>query len=151
MTGKSPLPDGCEFWIWTKPKKRRGRAGPWISPRYVFKFRGRPVILTNGEGDILMFLMSRPGQHVSLDEIAGAVYGDREDGGPVTAKRTIQTQISHMVERFHYNSMNLLIKNPATNHGYMFRGVEMIQPPARSRPRRLDTFTEVYAGRGSAP
>lgn len=98
-----------------------------------------------------MFLMSQPGVHFSTREIADGIYWYREDGGPISARYAIQVHVSHMMDRFSYNGLNLRIKNPATSHGFMFLGVEMIQPPARSRSRRLGTFTDDYAGRGSAP
>lgn len=122
MTGQSPLPEGCRFHIW---------------PRYRVRFHGRWVRLSDGEGEILLLLMSKPGQVFSTQEIAAEVYWHRPDGGPSRAVRVIPKQIFDMRAKFRKVGIDLLLKSPVTKMGYVFRGMEMIERPAHpARERR---------------
>ena len=111
---------------------------------------GRPVYLNQARANILLFLMAYPGRHFSVAEVVEGAYWYREDGGPETAPGVVATNVHRTIELFHYNGLDLMLKNPETQQGYMFRGVKLIQPPARSRVLRLDNFTDVCAGRVSA-
>ena len=122
MTGRSPLPDGCEFYLY---------------PRYRVFFCGSRETLSRAEGQILVLLMSKPGRYFMTKEIASEIYWYRRDGGPLTATNSIAVQIFHMREKFRRARIRLLLKNPASQHGYMFRGMELIEQPARPvRERR---------------
>lgn len=81
----SPLPAGVRLWIW---------------PSYVVEVDGIRVKLGRLEGRLLTVLITGRNKLWTVDEIIDAMYGDREDGGPLYAQNTVYVRTNFLKDKF---------------------------------------------------
>lgn len=94
--------------------------------------------LSRVEGEILMLLMSRPGRYFMSKEIVSEIYWWCPNGGSLGASDSLAVQVCRIRKKFRRAGIDLLVKNPASQHGYMFGGMKLIELPAhpvRERPQ----------------
>ena len=87
----SPLPPGIRFWIATGKKHYR--------PRFAIEVDGVKVRLSRIHGEVMMHLLAHPGRHWFTGELARAVYGNQEDGGPLTASKMMSVIMFNLRSR----------------------------------------------------
>lgn len=132
MSGKSPLPAGCRFYIW---------------PRYVLEIGGRVACLSPSQAEVFLLLLSAPGRLFSAMEIGDTLYSERENGGPEFAQNHVRKQVHDLVRRCRDAGIDLKLKNPLTNWGYAFMGVGMLESPKTTLERmgvRLDADKRAF-------
>jgi hypothetical protein len=133
LSGKSPLPAGCRFHIW---------------PRYLLEVGDRAVYLSPSQAEVLLLLLSVPGRIFSALEIGDTLYSERENGGPEFAQNHVRKQVHDLVKRCRDAGIDLRLKNPLTNWGYSFMGVDVLESPKATLERmgvRLDADRRAFS------
>lgn len=81
----SPLPAGVRLWIW---------------PRYVIEVDGTKIPLGRVQGRMLALLIMTPNKLWTVQEIIAALYEDRDDGGPLYARKLVYWSTKRLIDKF---------------------------------------------------
>jgi len=107
---KSPLPDGCKFFVY---------------PRYIIVYKGRIIKLGKYSARILLILMSKPGRDFTRREIARELYDDRVDGGPYWDESVISKLIWVMLKKFAKAGLTLNLKTEFSKQRYVYHALSI--------------------------
>jgi hypothetical protein len=109
----SPLADGYRFWIW---------------PHYRLETPTVCVELTPCAGQVMALLLAHPNRNLLLPEIFEALYGFREDGGPILGSRQIPPLVVLLRQRLRAAGVDVMIDSARGRSGYVFRGFRTCEP-----------------------
>jgi hypothetical protein len=96
---------------------------------YRLEVGNRFVDLSPAQANAFIFLVTSRGRVFSGHEVADAVYGDREDGGPEDSARGIAKLIAEIHRRCSAAGIALRLKNPLCSHGYGFFSIGVAESP----------------------
>lgn len=83
-----------DFRLYIWPRDSRYRRHPECAPRYTLEWADKKISLSPDLGTMIGNLAK--GAIVSTNDLIDSVYGDREDGGPLCANKSIHTKICHL-------------------------------------------------------